>query len=282
MKSRLQPVHARRTPRSFMACLAVSILAISACGDDDDDATTTAAAPATTAAPAATEAPPASEPAGEVDAYCALAEEMDQREDFPTAEQMTRYIELAPAEIADAANTAASALIPVAGDMVASMAVFAQDDVELAIDEIDAYETANCGIRAEDDEGGLPEGATEEIEADAARVDVVASDYAFKFEEPIAAGRTSFVLTNEGEEAHFLLVSKIKDGVTVEEALAMEDPEAVIEGEWETGLAAPGGDDEEVITFDLEPGTYALLCFISSADGTPHAFLGMQAELIVD
>ena len=47
-------------------------------------------------------------------------------------------------------------------------------------------------------------------------------------------------------------------------------------------MAAPGGDDEEVITFDLEPGTYALLCFIPSADGTPHTALGMHAELIVD
>ena len=188
---------------------------------------------------------------------------------------------MSPNLIMPPANTAASALIPVSGDMVASMAVFAQDDVEIAIEELSAYETANCGISSEG-EGALAEGATKEIEADAARVDVVATDYAFKFDGPIAAGRTSFVLTNEGKEAHFLLVAKLKEGVTVEEALAMEDPEAVIEGEWETGAAAPGGDDEEVITFDLEPGTYALLCFIPSADGTPHAALGMHAELIVD
>ena len=44
---------------------------------------------------------------------------------------------------------------------------------------------------------------------------------------------------------------------------------------------ASGGGDEESITFDVEPGNYGLVCFIPSADGTPHAMLGMMNEITV-
>lgn len=60
-----------------------------------------------------------------------------------------------------------------------------------------------------------------------------------------------------------------------------EDPSGMLEGDWSTNLAAPGGEDDEVITFDLEPGNYAALCFIPGPDGTPHAFMGMQKEFTV-
>ena len=53
-----------------------------------------------------------------------------------------------------------------------------------------------------------------------------------------------------------------------------------VEESWTSNLAAPGGDDE-VITLDVEPGDYGLVCFILSADGTLHALLGMQHELTV-
>ena len=73
--------------------------------------------------------------------------------------------------------------------------------------------------------------------------------------DTLDAGRTSFVLTNDGHEAHFLLVVKLAEGVTLEQALRRED-DADDRGRLETGLAAPGGEDDEVITFDLEPGNY--------------------------
>jgi hypothetical protein len=81
-------------------------------------------------------------------------------------------------------------------------------------------------------------------------------------------------------EAHFMLVLKLAEGVTLEEAIESEGDEGTIDGEWETNLAAAGGD-EEVITFDVEPGNYALPCFLPSSDGTPHADLGMQHEFTV-
>ena len=70
-------------------------------------------------------------------------------------------------------------------------------------------------------------------------------------------------------------------GVTLDEAMQAEGEGGTVEESWTTNLAAPGGDDDEVITFDVEPGNYGLVCFILSADGTLHALLGMQHELTV-
>ena len=283
--------------RTMISLVATAAVALTACGDDDDTATdapattaapaTTEAAPpstaaATTAAPEPTEAPATTEAAGSAtteagDPYCALVVEMFEQESPPTAEQLARYQELAPAEIADAIDVAAPPLIEAGEDIVAFFNAYAVDDVEAAIAQIDAFENETCDVAHEDTTP--PPGASRDIEDDATRVDVVASDYAFEL-LAVEAGRTSFVLTNEGHEAHFLLIVKLAEGVTLQQAMESED-DSMIEGLWETGLAAADGTDEEAITFDVEPGNYGALCFIPAPDGTPHAFMGMQSEFTV-
>jgi hypothetical protein len=163
--------------------------------------------------------------------------------------------------------------------MVAFFTAYAQDDVEQAVEEIDAFEDKTCGTDHGDNTP--PAGASREVEPDATEVDVVASDYMFDMPDTLDAGRTSFVLTNDGHEAHFLEVVKLAEGATLQQAMDAEDPTSMLEGDWSTGLAAPDGEDDEVITFDLEPGNYAALCFVSGPDGTPHAFMGMQKEFTV-
>jgi plastocyanin len=87
------------------------------------------------------------------------------------------------------------------------------------------------------------------------------------------------VLQNEGVEAHFLGIVKLAEGVTLEQFMSAEDSEGMTEGEWGTRIASAG--DEEAITFDVEPGTYGLFCFLPTVDGTPHAMLGMVEEITV-
>jgi hypothetical protein len=264
--------HNRLGMRTAVAGAALALLVVG-CGDDDD---TAADSTTTTTATADEETTTTTAPTDEVDdeltELCALATEIDAQEDFPAPEQLERYRELAPEEIRDAVEVAAPALIESAGDLVATFAAFADDGVEDAIEEIEAFEEENCGIDNSEDDG-------------AAVVAVTAVDYSFEFAEPIAAGRTSFVVTNTGQEAHFLVVTRIAEGHTLQEALAFEgDPEeaGLIEGEdGESGLAAPGGDDEEFLTMDLEPGNYGMLCFVPAADGTPHAFMGMAVPFTV-
>lgn len=273
--------HNRRGIRIAAAGAALALL-VAACGDDDDAATTTTAAAdeATT-----TTAADGGGGDGEFAELCALAEEMFNQEDFPTAAQAEQYQELAPEEIQDAVAIAAPAVIDNEGDLVASLAAFADDEVEAALDEINAFEEDECGIPHSEEETELPEGVTREIEDDATRVDIVASEYTFDIPEGLTAGRASFVLTNEGQEAHFMIIAKIAEGHTLDEALAFEgDPEeaGLIEpGSAESDLAAPGGEDEEVLTFELTPGDYGMVCFLPGPDGTPHAFSGMAIPFTV-
>ncbi len=247
--------------RGFAPMLALS-MALVACGSDDDEAKT------------------GDDAAASNEALCTLAQEMDEQDDFPSPAQLQRYSELAPDEISDAVSVAAPPLIDAGGDMAAFFEVVADDDIQASINEINAWETANCEI-----EHDITPPEQGEIDPDATRVDVVATEYTFAFDTELTAGRTSFVMTNPGAEVHFMEISQLAEGHTMEEALAYEgDPE---EGGLVTGvrfgsdLAAPGGEDEEVITADLEPGNWAMLCFIPGPDGTPHAFSGMAIPFTV-
>ena len=208
---------------------------------------------------------------------CTLVSEMYEQDDLPSVEQLQRYQQLAPDEIADQVSQVAEALIGGGGDPASFFKIIAADNNEAAIAEIDAWEEKTCGVPHSDDTA-LPEGASRELDPDATRVDVHTTEYAFHVGE-VAPGRTSFVLTNDGAETHEMLIIKLAEGATLEEAMQAEGGGGTVEESWTTNLAAPG--DDEVITFDVEPGDYGLLCFILSADGTLHALLGMQHQFTV-
>lgn len=249
----------------MLALALVLSVGLVSCGDDDD----AASPPATTVA------------ADENKELCDLAREMFDQEAFPTPAQIQRYTELAPAEIQGAVAIAGPAIINAGGDAVKALIGLADDATEDAVFDIDAWEIENCGI-AHDPR--YPKEANE-IDPAAARVDVIASEYTFAFKKELAAGRTSFVMTNAGSEAHFVGLTRINEGHTLEEALAFEgDPEEagiVTDAEYDSGLAAPGGEDEEVVTVDLPAGDWAMVCFIPAPDGKPHAFKGMAVPFSV-
>jgi hypothetical protein len=257
---------------SAVGCTAILVFGISACGSDDENSGSVA-----TQTPAA-----AAVVAKDNEQVCALATEMDNQDNFPTNEQLTRYMALAPTEIDAAADTAGKVLIAAAGDMRKVYLSLADDNVEQSIWEINAWETDNCGIDHEEGQR-LEGGATRERETGATVVDVIATDYAFQLgNDAISPGRTSLVLLNNGQEAHFFVLFKLVEGVTLEQVFESEDGDAgLVEGTWDSGIAAPGGLDDEIITLDLEAGNYGMACFVSGADGTPHAFMGMTLEFTV-
>jgi hypothetical protein len=114
-------------------------------------------------------------------------------------------------------------------------------------------------------------------------VAVTATDYAFEIAD-VTAGKVAFQMDNAGDEPHFMYVVRLKDGATIDEALAADeeggDPDAFIDEDvGESVAVGPGGT--AVLNADLTPGTYAMLCFVGNADGVPHAFLGMAEEFDV-
>ena len=120
---------------------------VAGCGDDDEDAgdatTTTAAADEETTTTAADEG---GEDGGDNAELCALAEELFNQEEFPSAEQIQQYQELRPRSSPRPPRSPARPSSSSQDDPVALFAALAEDDVEAATVEINTFESENCGI----------------------------------------------------------------------------------------------------------------------------------------
>jgi hypothetical protein len=140
-------------------------------------------------------------------------------------------------------------------------------------------------------------------DAGAAVVEVVAEDYALSAPAEVAAGWTTFRFRNEGEEPHFVLVSRLPAGITIEDYETdlsaqfnqawyavrdggLEQDEAMAQlfealPEWfpgveflgGPGMTAPGLTTET--TLNLEPGNYVLECYMKTEEGEFHYMEGM-------
>jgi hypothetical protein len=141
-------------------------------------------------------------------------------------------------------------------------------------------------------------------------VEVAARDFAFEAPAEIASGWTTLRFQNLGAQEHFMSLSRLPDGKTlddyiaevaagafgvamdpyyngeVELAAALENLGSLIP-EWfgqmvfsgGPGLLAPGLAED--VTVDLEPGSYVLECYVKTPDGMFHSALGMMAGLTV-
>jgi hypothetical protein len=117
-------------------------------------------------------------------------------------------------------------------------------------------------------------------------------DFAYAVSGKLAAGG-SIDLKNEGDELHMLGIGKLKPGATVAQvraAMAKASPDqqgdptgGLIEEEvgWPGGFVTPG-HEATFSAANLQPGTYALICFMSTeGTGEPHFAKGMVGELDV-
>jgi hypothetical protein len=203
--------------------------------------------------------------------YCALSKELDEQQSLPTAEQMTTILAAAPAEIAAEAKEFVDAYVA-AGDNVGP-SIFGEFAEQLAV--IDQFDAEHCGLPLDEDEAPDPEVIT--IDPAATRVDVDATDFHFEFTPPAKAGRYSFVMTNDGKEDHMMILAQLEAGATIEQVLESEGEEGVVQ-EFSSVPSAAGG--ESVVTADLTPGHWFLVCPLPSAanDMQSHDALGMVHE----
>jgi uncharacterized cupredoxin-like copper-binding protein len=114
-------------------------------------------------------------------------------------------------------------------------------------------------------------------------VTVVATDYSFEAPAEVPAGLTTFRLVNRGPSIHHVQLVKLNDGKTVDDFMA-----ALKAGgpppKWATMAGGPNPPeigDTSSTTVALEPGNYALLCFVPGSDGIPHVAKGMVRPLTV-
>jgi hypothetical protein len=113
-------------------------------------------------------------------------------------------------------------------------------------------------------------------------VTVTATDYAFDAPDEIPAGLTAIRLVNQGPSLHHIQLMKLEEGKTLKDFLGALTGEQFPKWAKDAGGPAPPevGNTSTVIQ-RLEPGTYALMCFIPAVDGMPHVMKGMSRQLKV-
>jgi hypothetical protein len=113
-------------------------------------------------------------------------------------------------------------------------------------------------------------------------VHVTGEDFKFDAPETIPAGLTEFRFLNKGPALHHMAILKLENGKTIDDlraALANPGPPPA----WITELGGPNAPApglESNATVRLEPGNYALICFVDIG-GPPHFTKGMVKALQV-
>ena len=138
---------------------------------------------------------------------------------------------------------------------------------------------AACGDDDDDDDSGGEETTAES--AGPTDVTVTADEYSFELSEtPTAPGEATFTLDNAGEEPHALIVARINEGFTLDEAYKLQgrkgSAEVVAESDRKT-TPGPGETVDIEVSGDIKPGNYAMICPFAGKQG-PHYKLGQAAE----
>lgn len=172
--------------------------------------------------------------------------------------------------------------------------------------------TMLVGCRQQDEGSSASESAPDAV-ADMAfgnAVDVIARDFSFEAPAEIPSGWTTFRFQNQGAQEHFMALTRMPDGITIEDyrndivvgafggamgpyydgevelGTALENLVGSLP-EWYGQVTPAGGaglvsaGEEAVTTVNLQPGTYILECYVKAPDGRFHVDLGMLEELIV-
>lgn len=238
-----------------------------ACSDDDEPSDTGSSADTTAGDTADGDEGEGGD--AELVAFCDAFAEVNsafQGEEPPPAAEgealLAELEETTPEEVAGPVETAvAAARETLDGDQEAFDDAFFE-----AIAEIDGYRFDNCPTDAQ--------------------VEVTAVEYAFEdAPESVPAGMVAFKMANEGEEEHEMILFARAEGETRSFQELVELPEEESEDAVRfvgAAFAPPGADG--VVLADLEPGDYAMACFIpvgGTEDGPPHVAEGMLAEFTV-
>ena len=114
-------------------------------------------------------------------------------------------------------------------------------------------------------------------------ITIVAYNHFYEAPNPINSGVVTFRFVNRGPDLHQMWIVKIDEGYAFSDFMNAIRPGRPMPA-WLHGLGGPESPEsgEEVsVTLQLEPGRYALACFIPTADGASHLAKGMFLPLTV-
>ncbi|MBI3790091.1 MAG: hypothetical protein HY275_04345 [Gemmatimonadetes bacterium] len=114
-------------------------------------------------------------------------------------------------------------------------------------------------------------------------ITIVAYNHFYEAPNPITAGLVTFRFVNRGPDLHQMWIVKIDEGYAFSDFMNAIRPGRPMPN-WLRGLGgpeSPESGDEVSVTMQLEPGRYALACFIPTAEGGSHLSKGMFLPLTV-
>lgn len=120
--------------------------------------------------------------------------------------------------------------------------------------------------------------STEERNMPASDLTLTLTNYEFTFSTPPTAGRHVIRVVNDGSQPHEAVLFSLAEGKTGEDiatwvSTGMQGPPP---GAPVTGISAEAPGKANTLLLDLNPGRYALLCFMPDAkDGKMHVAHGM-------
>ena len=125
-------------------------------------------------------------------------------------------------------------------------------------------------------------------QATAPEADITISlhDFSFQMNGPIPAGEVNLRVDNQGVQPHEWIIFKLDDGQTLADMQAFlaagEDAAGPPPGTEAGGGQAISSGGSEIITMNLDAGTYVAVCFLPDPEtGKSHAELGMVQEFTV-
>ena len=118
-------------------------------------------------------------------------------------------------------------------------------------------------------------------------VEIQGDEYAFVMPASLDGGWTTLRLENTGDEPHEFALAKLEGNRTRADVLeVLSDPATQEQGppEWvaiRAGIPTLQAGEAAALTQRLEPGRYALICFLDGPSGKPHFLDGMVSVVEV-
>jgi len=181
-----------------------------------------------------------------------------------------------PSESTSLANT------KVSGDTATTEGTFSSGDEE------GGEETFLLSLVREDGKWKLDGLANrpQEIPEGVKKVDLELNEFAFGFNaSEITDGNFAFAAKNVGAQNHQVGVLKVPADLDIQEFIQSAEEVAGVEDIAFTLPFPPGAEYNVVFDQPLEPGRYALLCFVPDKEDpekTPHALKGMISEFTIE
>lgn len=275
-----------------LALIAASVFAAGCGGDDDDSSEPSSVAIETSGgkggveitAPSEADAGPAeitltNNSDGDQDGQLAFVAEGEEHSDEEVAAELENAIAGQPVAdwfqaVGGPGTTAKGESNTATIDLEAgTYYVLPSDDSQSAPDELTKFTVSG------ESDAELPE-------ADGT---VSAVEYSFSG-EGLTAGEQTLLLDNKGGTWHHFLSAKLKDGNTIEDAKKFLEsdgsggpPPFVSEnGNGAISSTVIDGGKSQLVTANLEAGSYAFFCFVSDkTGGPPHVVKGMVSEVEV-